>query len=270
MLDALRSVASQSYKNIQLIIVDDASSDNSKGIIAGFVSSHSATEFIAHQTNVGICKAFNSGFAHARGEFVIDFAADDILLPERVEEGVAQLLDARQDFGVAFGDAILIDEVGQSIGKHSDRFPHNTIPSGDIYEQLIRRYFVNGPSTMVRRQVLDELHGYDENLLYEDFDFWIRSSRITRYSYTDKALVKHRVVRGGLHEKQFSRGSGHAWSTLAVCRKILSLNRNQLEQQALSSRIRYEIRQSIFRAEFKLAFQYYRLLQENGQRNYAN
>lgn len=262
-LEALESVAKQTYKQTQLIVVDDASSDGSKRIIAEFVRTHPGVQFISHDVNLGICKAFNSAMAHARGDYVIDFSADDVFLPDRLETGVSEFGKFDLSYGVQFGDAIMIDELGQLQSHHSDRFPIATLPQGDVYEQVIRIYFVNGPSTMVRKHVLDEMGGYDESLAYEDFDFWIRSSRHYKYFYIPKALVKHRVVRGGLHEKQFKTGSAHAWSTLAVCRKILALNRTRSEQAALTSRILYELKHSMLKANFGLAWQYIRLWREN-------
>jgi glycosyltransferase involved in cell wall biosynthesis len=264
--EALESVVSQSYKNIQLLIVDDASTDGSKEVIGNFLKHHPEVTFVSHAVNLGVCKAFNSGLELARGEFVIDFSADDVLVADRVEIGVAEFQKHDQSFGVQFGDAMIIDEDGATIGYHSDKFPVATIAQGDIYSDLVKRYFVDGPTTMVRKQVFDQLGGYDESLEYEDFDFWIRSSRNFKYFYTPTVLVKQRLVKGGLHERQFTRRSRHAWSTLAVCRKILHLNRNKAEHSALTSRLWYEIRQSTYRGDFMLAFQYMMLLKENGRR----
>ena len=266
-LEALESVAAQTYTNIQLIIVDDASTDRSKQIIADYITRR-PTHFISHDTNMGNCKAFNSGLAHARGELVMDFSADDVLPPNRVELGVQEFEKRDSSFGVQFGDAMIIDEGGKFLSYHSDDFPPSTISQGDVYEALIRRYFVNGPTTMVRKRVFDDLGGYDESLSYEDFDFWIRSSRQYSYFYTPEVLVKRRLVRGALHEKQFSRMSPHARTTLAVCRKIMTLNRTRAEKAALTSRIHYEIRQCIRRREVKLAWEYLLLLRENRAKSY--
>jgi glycosyltransferase involved in cell wall biosynthesis len=261
--EALESVIGQSYTNIQLIAVDDASTDDSRDVISAFASEHPGVVFVANSTNQGNCKAFNSGLALARGAFVIDLSADDVLVPERVETGVAEFEKRDAAFGVQFGDAMLINEDGGFAGYHSDRFPPASVPQGDIYAALIWRYFVCGPTTMVRKRVLDELGGYDEQLAYEDFDFWIRSSRQYKYFYTQKVLVKRRLVRGALNEKQFITRSSHARSTFEVCRKILGLNRTRSEQSALSARIFYELKQSIIRRDAGLFIRYAALLIRN-------
>jgi glycosyltransferase involved in cell wall biosynthesis len=262
-VEALHSVASQTYPHIELIIVDDASTDGSKERIQSFVRDHPEVLFISHSTNVGNCKAFNSGLAKSRGEWVIDLAADDLLLPGRVAAGVEAFGDHDKNYGVQFSDAFMIDEEGRTTGKHSDRFPSDTVPQGDVYTELIRRYFICGTSMMMTRTVLDEMGGFDESLAYEDFDLWIRSSRSFRYFYLPEPLVKRRVVKGGLHERQFVPGSRHAWSTLEVCRKILKLNRTKAEQSALASRLRYEIRQTLLRGDLRLSIQYLSLWKDN-------
>src|SRR6185436_18882244 len=86
--EAIESVLNQSYANIQLIVVDDASTDKSAEVIKQLINKHSSIEFLPLQTNLGNCKAFNQGLARAKGEYVIDLAADDVLLPTRIETGV--------------------------------------------------------------------------------------------------------------------------------------------------------------------------------------
>jgi glycosyltransferase involved in cell wall biosynthesis len=261
--EALLSVKNQTYQPIQLIVVDDASRDNSRQAIADFVRENTNTQFIFHDVNIGVCRAFNSAFEHARGEFIIDLAADDVLLPGRIENGVREFAGRDQSFGAQFGDAYVIDEEGTKIGMHSDRFPSESVPQGDIYTDVIRKFFICGTSMMMRRKVLEELGGFDPSLAYEDFDLWVRSSRLFKYFYTGAPLVKRRIVKGGLHEKQFKAGSTHALTTLTVCRKILSLNRTRQEQAALRSRLNYEIRQSLLRLDFSLAWKYAVLWKQN-------
>ena len=83
------SVFQQTYSNIQVIIVDDCSTDGSVSIIKKIISRYShQIQFVALKQNVGNCKAFNQGLALATGEFVIDFSTDDLMLPDRIEKQV--------------------------------------------------------------------------------------------------------------------------------------------------------------------------------------
>jgi GT2 family glycosyltransferase len=257
--ESMQSVLDQTYKNYELLVVDDGSTDNSVTVIESFQKKHPQIKFIKQQKNLGICKAFNSAFKMSTGDFLIDLAADDILLPHRLESGVKTFEPLTKDVGVIFSDAEWIDERGQHLSFHSQKYPHQTIPQGDVYKDLIERYFICSPTMMFRREVLDALGGYDENLTYEDFDFWIRSSRIFQYHYVPEVLVKKRKLKNSLSEKQFKILNRHNYSTYRVCLKISSLNKTKDERDALARRLQYEMRQCIRVLDFSLAYKYFRL-----------
>lgn len=261
--EAIQSVLNQNYSNIQLIIVDDASSDTSVEAIKRMLAVHPTVEFLPLPANLGNCKAFNRGLELAKGEFLIDLAADDVLLPDRIETGVRELLAAGKAYGVHFSDAELISDSGDYLGLHSARFPHHTIPQGDIYKDLIGRYFICPPSMMFTREVITQLGGYDETLLYEDFDFWIRSSRRFKYIYSPTALVKKRMTGEAQAKKQFIFFSNFSNSTFKVCEKILELNQSVEEQKALKKRILYEIRLNLRLLNFGIVAKYFFLLSKN-------
>jgi hypothetical protein len=189
-------------------------------------------------------------------------------MPDRVRNGIEELTRAGDVFGVNFTDAEWIAENGSLLYIHSERFPHASIPQGNIYGDLIARFFICSPTMMFRRKVIDTLHGYDENLSYEDFDFWIRSSRTFQYCYTPEVLVKKRVVRNSMSKKQFSLLSPQLDSTYRVCEKIMTLNRNRQEQKALAKRILYEIRVCARLLNFVLVSKYISLYFKNARLRY--
>jgi glycosyltransferase involved in cell wall biosynthesis len=266
--EAVESVINQTYVPIQLIVVDDFSTDGSQETINQLQVQYPQFEVLLLKENVGNCAAFNRGLALAKGEYLIDLAADDVLLPDRIRKGVEALQQAGDAFGVHFSDAELMDGHGSFIRFHSDKYPHHTIPQGDIYVELIQRYFICPPTILFRKSVMDKLGGYDETLAYEDFDFWIRSSRHFKYTYSPEPLVRKRLLRhslGSTQEKFFNR---HAQSTYRVCKKILDLNATRSEQQALSKRIGYEIRMSLRLLNIWLAVKYFSLLVNNNRKRY--
>src|SRR5258706_191229 len=196
--EAITSVLRQTHPRVQLVVVDDASTDNSLQVIKESILDRPEITFLPLQQNFGNCRAFNKGLAASTGSFIIDLAADDVLMANRVEAGLNAFASLGPDYGVHFSDAELIDEAGNRIGYHSDRFPHGSIPQGDIYKDLISRYFINSPTMMLRRSVLEKMGGYDESLAYEDFDLWIRSSREWKYAYTPEPLVRKRMLRSSM------------------------------------------------------------------------
>jgi glycosyltransferase involved in cell wall biosynthesis len=250
--EAILSVLNQSYKNIELIVVDDGSTDNSVEIIKKI-----GVRLIALEHN-GYTAAFNEAWKVCKGDFIIDLAADDVLPPERVRMGVDEFSKYGEDYGVQFGDVLYMTEDAILKNKHSEKFPYP--PQGDVYLPLITKYFVVAASQMIRRSVLKKLNGFDETLAYEDFDFWIRSSREFKYFYTPGVLVKKRIVKGSMSDNQFRKGSEQQLSTYRVCEKILALNKSAEENSALKKRLWYELRQSLLRTDFALAGKYFQLL----------
>lgn len=252
--EALQSVVEQTYPRIELLIVDDASTDDSVARIRAFLENCPVpVRFFPLPENQGNCAAFNHALARAKGSFVIDLATDDRLLPTRIAEQVAAFttLDAR--YGVVFSDIEHIDETGHSLGTYY-RNP-SRVPSGDLYEQLVAAGgLIAAPSMMMRRTVLDALGGYDTTLAYEDYDFWVRSSRQYRYFFLNRVLTQKRVVRGSLTHQFYKRQQGTLLeSTLRVCQKAQQLNRNAAEDRALARSVRYHLRQSLFTEQFSLA-----------------
>jgi len=260
--EAIHSVIHQTYKNIEIIVVDDASNDRSQEIIQKLVIEFPFIQFLPIEKNFGNCKAFNLGFALSKGEYIIDFATDDIMMPERIAKQVNQFQSLPQDFGVAFSDATYVDEQGEVLRQHYEYLFRKKllreIPQGDVYTKVISRYFIASPTMMVKRIVMEKLGGYDESLAYEDFDFWVRSSREYKYALLNESLTKIRKAGKSMSTGWYKIGDKQLHSTYLVCKKAQKLNKNADENNALIIRIRYEIRQSVFSkntTEAKLFFE---------------
>ena len=267
MKDALDSILAQTYKNIEIIVCDDASTDNSPTIIENFLKRFPEINFIRQSENIGNCKLFNKAFHLSKGEFIIDLAADDLLLPDRVAKGVEHFLKASKKVGVQYCHVRSIDKSGNTLSTNK---PLKEGIKGSIYVELITDYLVNPAGMMIKRAVLDQLNGYDEQLTYEDFDFWIRSSREFEYDFIDEMLVKKRKLHNSLSSRQFKIFNKHGKSTLAVCQKIYSLNKNKTEDIALSQRINYEMRLSIKTLNLHFLHDYFQLLKKVKKRIQSN
>lgn len=268
--EAVESVVNQTYKNIQMVLVDDASTDGSDEEIKKLKLEYPSIEAVMLETNIGNCKAFNKGFTLAKGDFVIDLAADDVLMPTRVEVGVSALQGKGSEYDVNFSDAALVDESGRFLSYHSDKYPHHTIPQGNVYKEIISRYFICPPTVMGTREVLEYLSGYDESLSYEDFDFWIRSSRKFMYCYSPAVLVKKRLVSSAMSKRQGKLFTQDSDTTFRVCEKIMGLNQSTEEQKALSKRIRYEVLLNLRLLNLRTVFRYLLLWKRNRSKRYQN
>ncbi|MEJ1238651.1 glycosyltransferase [Chryseolinea sp. T2] len=246
--EAIESVLRQTYPAIQILVWDDASTDNSPAVIRELQDEYPRLEVTLATENEGNCKAFNQAYARAKGEFIIDFSTDDVMQEQSIEKQVNCFLATDDNTGVVFTDATYIDEQGVVIRHHYEHlFRHRLITdvaTGDVFRKLLTTYYIASPTMMMRRTVLDALNGYDEQLSYEDFDLWVRSSRIFRYTFLNERLYFIRLINHSLSSGQYAPASRHLISTYRVCQKAIALCRDSGDRGALVQRIRYELRQS--------------------------
>ncbi|MCU0398534.1 MAG: glycosyltransferase [Cyclobacteriaceae bacterium] len=260
--EAVVSVIHQTYPNIQIIVADDASTDASAGVIRQLKIDYPQIELLLLEQNLGNCKAFNRALELANGDYIIDLAADDILLPGRIQKQVDFFINSGKEYGVVYSNANYIDETGKFIRNHFEYLLQKKfireVPQGDIFLLVIRAYFIPSPTVMFRKEIIDQLNGYDENLAYEDFDFWVRSARITLYGYIPEVLTLIRKHRASLSTGWYKVGDKQLHSTYLICLKILKMCKNKEEFESFIMRVRYELRQSVFshnRNEARLFFQ---------------
>lgn len=252
-VDAINSIWNLDYPNVELIIADDASSDNSQKVIKDLIVDKEITT-VFNQINIGHCKTFNRALKLAKGEFIVDFSADDIFLKSGVKQGVNLLTKKGESFGVVFSDAERIDEFNKVIGCHitSSFFYLSIVPQGDIYKNLLEKYFISPPTMIFRKSLIDEIGGYNENLSYEDFDFWVRSARITNYCYLPEITIQKRIHRESVSSKQYIKNSTMLESTLKVCETAFILNSRKTEDFALIKRLIYEAKMALLSNNFSV------------------
>src|SRR5690606_23089064 len=185
-IEALDSVLSQSYRFIELIIIDNGSDDYSVKLIQNWLKADSSTikpRLIIHPETINYCQSFNQGLKKAKGKYLIDLSGDDVLLPNHVAQAVKSL--ERKKEAVYFYNALLVAENSISyktfypVNKEGSLL--NEVASGDIYEHVVRKNFLCAPTMVFHTEILNYEGGYDEELSYEDFDIIVRLSR--KYSF---------------------------------------------------------------------------------------
>lgn len=264
--EAIESVLRQTYANIEIVLADDASTDGSQAVIGEIKEQHPHITVLLSAINRGNCAAFNAALRKTKGEFVVDFSADDIMRPDRIEKQVRKFGELDESYGVVFTDAEYVDDEGKRIRSHyawlRKKGLLKVVPEGDVYRDILTRYFIAAPTMLVRRTVFDKLGGYDESLSYEDFDFWVRSSRDFKYAFLDEPLTLIRRTGQSMSTRLYERGDRMLHSTYEVCRKAVELCRDEDDRKALVHRVRYEFRQSVLSDNRNEAILFYELLKE--------
>lgn len=194
--DCLSSIAAQTVDAYDLIVVDDASTDGSQDLIRATIQElRLDARIIFHTSNRGICATFNAALAEVRTPFVAFLSTDDVLMPTRLEHQV-DLLDALgPDVAFVYSDMPVIDGAGERTGDHfyGPSMP-NRYRTGreEMYRELLGGNFIAAPSAMMRTEALRAVGGYDERLVYEDYDVWCKLTREYRVGFDDQETVLYR------------------------------------------------------------------------------
>ena len=265
-IEALESVQNQTYSNVELLIADDFSTDNSVKVIESWLKEHPKIPFLVNKENLGNTKTFNKCLKLAKGEYIIDLAADDVLKLDCIANQLKGFEESSyKNVGLIYGNAELISENGNFINDYfktdTKRKRLQSQPTGDIYIGLLNgNNNLCSISSLVKRAVFDSLNGYDENLAYEDYDFWIRASRTYNFDYVDKILVQKRVLRDSMYtlltQKNNKKTRRFNYSTYLILQKAFKMNRTKEEFIAMLKRIHFEMTVAYKTRDFRLLMKY--------------
>jgi glycosyltransferase involved in cell wall biosynthesis len=200
----LDSIASQTHKNLEIIIVDDCSKDNSVQLIKDWIIRNSVkATLLKNEVNLGICKTFNKALAQANGKYVSIIGSDDLMLGDKLANQVSILEDAPAKVGAVYSDAFLIGPqaelyFGRFIQWHKHFFD---IPQHDIFEILLKGNFIPVMSILWKKECFDVCGNFDEELIYEDYDMLLRVSAQYDIIFSDRISVQYRVHPANMHSK---------------------------------------------------------------------
>lgn len=182
---AIQSVLDQTYKNLELIIVDDGSTDNTEEVVKDFKNPQ--IRYIKHKQNKGGGAARNTGIKSAKGEFIAFLDSDDQWLPSKVRKQLDIFQNSPEQTGVVFCGVYYVD---YKSGKIIDTIEPDY--RGDILDVILNRG--SGPSlpaAVVKRECFNKAGLFDERFpSYQDADLWVRIAKLYQFDYAKECLVK--------------------------------------------------------------------------------
>ena len=183
---AIASVMDQKYKDYEVIVIDDHSTDNTYDVVNGFEDQR--IHYISNKGRNGPSIARNVGIAAARGKYVAFLDDDDWWFPLKLEKQIKVMDGAAKNVCGVYSNRLRIDKVSGKIFSDS---PEVKTLRGNILSQLIIKSPIHTSTLLIRKKCLDEVGSFDENMRYmEDLDMWIRLAIKWEFEYIDAHLIK--------------------------------------------------------------------------------
>jgi glycosyltransferase involved in cell wall biosynthesis len=195
---AIQSLLNQIFQDFELIIIDDASSDNSASIIESFSSEKIKTIFL--KKNVGFCRAANIALQEAKGEYIKFFASDDIAEKNCLGKQL-EFLQKNPKYDAVFSRMTVIDEKDRILTRKTKRFDKYFLCKEFTNFELLNHFFYRGnclaaPTALIRKSALDKVGGFDERIIQtHDFDLWVRLAlKKCEFYILPERLVQYRRI----------------------------------------------------------------------------
>jgi glycosyltransferase involved in cell wall biosynthesis len=216
----LDSVRDQTYRNIEVLVVDDGSQDQTAEIVDSMCDKDHRIQLL-HQNQSGVAAARNTAIQKAKGQFIAPIDADDIWHPQNIEKQVQCMLDAEPSVGLVYAWSAVIDEQGILTGD----FRVSPI-EGDVYETLLSHNFLrNASACLIRSDCLNEVGFYNTQFLQhnaqgcEDWDLYLRIAENYQFRVVPDFLIGYRRVKNSMSSNFSAMASSHSFMLDAIRRE---------------------------------------------------
>ena len=195
----LESVLSQTYQNIEILVVDDGSTDTTAEIVKSFAKKDSRISLL-QQPNAGVAAARNLAIEKSRGEYIAPIDADDIWYPQNLEKQLKCLNSLASSVGIVYSWSVDINEQDLLTGGF-----YNSTIEGEVYTALVYKYFIgNASSSLIRRVCFEKIGGYNCKLKLEnaqgceDWELHLRIAEHYQFKVVSEYLVGYRQITSSM------------------------------------------------------------------------
>lgn len=190
----LNSIKAQTYPNLQLIVADDASKDNSVEVYENWLEKNNYPAIKNfHTKNTGLTTTLNECIDLIDGKYIKFIAADDYLHPECIEKSVKKLEEMGKDYGMVFTDTWAIDDNSKIIKDIADYNINSYLSKEEFREKLISGNRIAALTVLMNTQTLKNTGKYPTDIIVEDYFRWLKINEISWIAYIPEKLCYYRV-----------------------------------------------------------------------------
>ena len=202
----LDSIKAQTYLNIELIVADDASPDNSVEIFESWLKNNNySAKKNFHQKNTGLATVLNECIELAKGKYIKLIAADDFLHPEAIENCVLKLEELGDEYGMVFTDTYAIDDNSKVIADIANYNDLGNVDPLIFKHELIKGNRIAALTVLMKLDVVKKTGKYDSNFIVEDYYRWLKISRDYLIAYVPKKLAYYRQHTNNISKTKADR-----------------------------------------------------------------
>ena len=187
--ECILSIVNQTYKNIELIVIDDGSTDRSREILERLQDQYHFV--LLFQENQGVSKTLNKAIKMSHGKYITGSASDDYLMPDKIERQV-NYMESDPDCSLVFGKVHMVDNNSQIIEGLTIVDPVEDPVRSVQFEQLIEKNCIPAASIMYQKEIWEQCGGYDENSVIEDWGLWLEFAYAGKIVYLDEYFAYYR------------------------------------------------------------------------------
>lgn len=200
--ETLNSIHTQTYKNIELIIIDDCSTDNSVEIIRKWMAKNEIDSIlIARPQNKGIIAFANDILAMAKGKYYQLIGSDDRLMEKKIEIQVNILENTSKNVAMVYSNVYRINEYGELYDVdylRNQGYDPLHMPEGNVFNELLKFCFIPAVSVLLKTDHVKQIGGYNKKYLFEDYDLWLRLSLKYKIIYSQYISAEYRIHTGSI------------------------------------------------------------------------
>ncbi len=244
--ETLKSVLAQTYRNLEILVVDDGSRDEGAVIVEAMAQSDPRIRLI-RQENSGVGGARNTGINQAKGEYIAPLDADDLWHPEKVEKQVRRYLELKEaglPVGMVYCLYVGIDEFSYTRGLSRPQVPIE----GEIFERLVLENFIgNGSTPLIGTSIVREIGGYEQGIPSgcEDWLLYLQVAHSYHVYAVPEYLVGYRQLRDSLSKSVETMLASHRAVLEIVSRRCRSIPESQ-KKSSLSAMLTWMLAEAKF------------------------